>query len=101
MIRLKLKIRWPGKQGSQIGMKQKEQIEQLERFRNGELNVLVATSVGEEGLDVPAADSVILYEPVPSAIRQSKDGRTARQRDGDVHILIAKGPVTSMFNKRR
>ena len=78
--------------GSQIGMKQKEQIEQLERFRNGELNVLVATSVGEEGLDVPAADSVILYEPVPSAIRAiQRRGRTARQRDGDVHILIAKG----------
>ncbi len=78
--------------GNQIGMKQKEQIEQLQRFRDGELNVLVATSVGEEGLDVPAADSVILYEPVPSAIRAiQRRGRTARQRDGDVHILIARG----------
>ena len=78
--------------GKQIGMKQKEQIEQLDRFRNGEINVLVATSVGEEGLDVPAADSVILYEPVPSAIRAiQRRGRTARQKDGDVHILIAKG----------
>tara|TARA_B100001113_G_scaffold14368_1_gene11003 strand:- start:8896 stop:11466 length:2571 start_codon:yes stop_codon:yes gene_type:complete len=78
--------------GSQIGMKQKEQIAQLQRFKDGEINVLVATSVGEEGLDVPAADSVILYEPVPSAIRAiQRRGRTARQRDGDVHILIAKG----------
>ena len=73
-------------------MKQKEQIAQLQRFKEGEINVLVATSVGEEGLDVPAADSVILYEPVPSAIRAiQRRGRTARQRDGDVHILIAKG----------
>ena len=78
--------------GNQIGMKQKEQIAQLQRFKDGEINVLVATSVGEEGLDVPAADSVILYEPVPSAIRAiQRRGRTARQRDGDVHILIAKG----------
>jgi ERCC4-related helicase/ERCC4-type nuclease len=78
--------------GSQIGMKQKEQIAQLERFKDGEINVLVATSVGEEGLDVPAADSVILYEPVPSAIRAiQRRGRTARQKDGDVHILLAKG----------
>ena len=78
--------------GNQIGMKQKEQIAQLQRFKEGEINVLVATSVGEEGLDVPAADSVILYEPVPSAIRAiQRRGRTARQRDGDVHILIAKG----------
>tara|TARA_B110001452_G_scaffold250764_1_gene239261 strand:+ start:476 stop:3148 length:2673 start_codon:yes stop_codon:yes gene_type:complete len=78
--------------GSQLGMKQKEQIAQLEKFKDGEINVLVATSVGEEGLDVPAADSVILYEPVPSAIRAiQRRGRTARQKDGDVHILLAKG----------
>ena len=78
--------------GDQIGMRQKEQIQQLERFKSGQINVLIATSVGEEGLDVPAADSVVLYEPVPSAIRAiQRRGRTARQKDGDVHILIAKG----------
>jgi ERCC4-related helicase/ERCC4-type nuclease len=78
--------------GSQLGMKQKEQIQQLEHFKDGDINVLVATSVGEEGLDVPAADSVILYEPVPSAIRAiQRRGRTARQKDGEVHILIAQG----------
>ena len=64
----------------------------MKQWRNGEINVLIATSVGEEGLDVPTADSVILYEPVPSAIRAiQRRGRTARQRDGDVIILIAKG----------
>ncbi|MDP6869313.1 MAG: helicase-related protein [Candidatus Poseidoniaceae archaeon] len=77
--------------GKQIGMKQKEQLEQLDNFRSGQINVLVATSVGEEGLDVPAADCVILYEPVPSAIRAiQRRGRTARRGDGDVHVLIAK-----------
>mgnify|MGYP001170724061 FL=1 len=78
--------------GKQVGMTQKEQIQQLEKFKTGEINVLIATSVGEEGLDVPAADSVILYEPVPSAIRAiQRRGRTARQSDGSVHILVAKG----------
>ncbi|MDA0647875.1 MAG: helicase-related protein [archaeon] len=77
--------------GSRKGMNQKQQLAQLQRFREGDINVLIATSVGEEGLDVPAADLVILYEPVPSAIRTiQRRGRTARQRDGEVHILIAK-----------
>ncbi|ASA77867.1 DEAD/DEAH box helicase [Thermococcus sp. 5-4] len=74
------------------GMSQKEQKETLERFSRSEFNVLVATSVGEEGLDVPEVDLVIFYEPVPSAIRSiQRRGRTGRHRPGRVVILMAKG----------
>jgi Fanconi anemia group M protein len=74
------------------GMSQKVQLESLDSFRTGESNVLVATSVGEEGLDVPNADLVIFYEPVGSEIRTiQRRGRTGRQRAGTVHVLIAKG----------
>ena len=74
------------------GMSQREQKEILERFSRGEFNVLVATSVGEEGLDVPEVDLVVFYEPVPSAIRSiQRRGRTGRHRPGRVIILMAKG----------
>ena len=73
------------------GMSQKVQLESLDAFRSGKANVLVATSVGEEGLDVPNADLVIFYEPVGSEIRTiQRRGRTGRQRAGTVHVLIAK-----------
>lgn len=52
----------------------------------------MATSVGEEGLDVPEVDLVVFYEPVPSAIRSiQRRGRTGRHRPGRVVILMAKG----------
>ncbi len=74
------------------GLNQKEQVALLDRFRDGELNVLVATSVGEEGLDVASTDMVIFYEPVPSEIRTiQRRGRTGRQRPGRVVILMARG----------
>ncbi|MFP4142363.1 MAG: DEAD/DEAH box helicase [Thermoplasmata archaeon] len=73
------------------GLKQNEQIETLEEFEKGRFNVLVATSVGEEGLDIPATDLVVFYEPVPSEIRTiQRRGRTARKRKGKVVILITK-----------
>jgi len=73
------------------GLTQKEQVKILEDFKNGYYNVLVATSVAEEGLDIPATDLVIFYEPVPSEIRSiQRKGRTARTRYGEVIFLITK-----------
>ncbi|DAC51851.1 MAG TPA: DEAD/DEAH box helicase [Candidatus Thalassarchaeaceae archaeon] len=73
------------------GMTQKEQLSGLQRFRDGECNVLVATSVGEEGLDIPKADRVIFYEPIGSEIRTiQRRGRTGRHSDGNVYVLIAR-----------
>jgi len=89
------------------GLRQREQVGVLQRFRDGELNVLVATSVGEEGLDVASTDLVVFYEPVPSEIRTiQRRGRTGRSRAGRVVILITKGTrdeayYYSSLNKER
>ena len=72
------------------GMTQTQQQETLERFRAGEFEVLVSTSVAEEGLDVPEVDLVLFYEPVPTAIRAiQRKGRTGRQTEGNVTVLLA------------
>jgi len=77
------------KQGSD-GMTQTQQQERLDAFRDGEFEVLVSTSVAEEGLDVPEVDLVLFYEPVPTAIRSiQRKGRTGRQTAGKVVVLLA------------
>jgi len=74
------------------GLSQKKQAEVLQKFRDGEKNVLIATSVGEEGIDIPATDMVLFYEPVPSEIRSiQRKGRTGRARAGRVVVLVARG----------
>ncbi len=74
------------------GLTQEEQIKILNDFREGKFNILSATSVGEEGLDVPAVDYAIFYEPVPSEIRMiQRRGRVGRQSAGKAIFLITKG----------
>jgi Fanconi anemia group M protein len=87
-------VRFIGQAGKENdkGLTQKEQIDIIRRFKKNEFNVLIATSVAEEGLDIPSTDLVIFYEPVPSEIRTiQRKGRTARQMAGKVIILITKG----------
>ncbi len=74
------------------GLSQREQKAVLDAFRRGDYNVLVATSVAEEGLDIPSVDLVVFYEAVPSEIRSiQRRGRTGRFGSGSVYVLIAKG----------
>jgi len=88
-----------------IGMSQEEQSAVLESFRNGEFDVLVATSIAEEGLDIPEVDLVVFYEPIPSEIRYiQRRGRTGRKSSGCVIILAAKDTIDERYlyaSKRR
>ena len=72
------------------GMTQREQREVLDAFRANAFDVLVSTSVAEEGLDVPEVDLVLFFEPVPTAIRAiQRRGRTGRHAPGKVVVLLA------------
>ena len=74
------------------GLTQKQQVQIIEDFKKGAYNVLVATSVAEEGLDIPSTDLVVFYEPIPSEIRSiQRKGRTARKHAGRVVVLVTKG----------
>src|SRR3989339_196923 len=80
------------------GLSQKDQKKIIEDFSIGEINVLVATSIAEEGLDIPEVNAVIFYEPIPSAIRAiQRTGRTARLKKGKLIMLITKGTRDESF----
>ncbi|KAF9243791.1 P-loop containing nucleoside triphosphate hydrolase protein [Melanogaster broomeanus] len=72
------------------GIAQKEQLEVIEKFKTGEFNVLVSTSIGEEGLDIGEVDMIVCYDAQKTPIRMlQRVGRTGRKRDGYVHVLLA------------
>ena len=82
------------------GLKQKEQVQLLSDFRSGRYNVIVSTSVGEEGLDIASTDMVVFYEPIPSEIRTiQRRGRTGRKNSGEVHVLVATGTRDEVFER--
>ncbi|KAI1797687.1 P-loop containing nucleoside triphosphate hydrolase protein [Ganoderma leucocontextum] len=79
------------KQGKK-GYAQKEQLEVIEQFKAGKYNVLVSTSIGEEGLDIGEVDLIVCYDAQKTPIRMlQRIGRTGRKASGTVHVLLAKG----------
>ena len=77
--------------GQKEGLTQKQQIEVMKTFGEGDRNVLVCTSIGEEGLDIAEASMAIFYEAVASEIRQiQRRGRVGRTKIGKIVVLITR-----------
>ncbi len=84
--------------GKRHGFTAKKQNQVIEQFRNDVFKVLVSTSIGEEGLDIPGVDVVVFYEPVPNEIRAiQRRGRAGRFDKGEVYIMITKGTRDEAF----
>ncbi|MHA1105078.1 MAG: DEAD/DEAH box helicase [Promethearchaeota archaeon] len=82
------------------GFSQNKQIDIIDQFREGLINILVATSVAEEGLDIPNVDAIIFYEPVPSEIRLiQRRGRTGRHSSGRCYIMLTRSTVDIPYHK--
>lgn len=78
--------------GKKEGVTSDEQKNTIRKFAAGEFDVMVATSIGEEGLDIPSVDTVIFFEPIASEIRSiQRRGRAGRLKAGNVFVLITSG----------
>ena len=83
---------------SDKGLSQKEQLSIISDFKNEIYNVLVCTSVGEEGLDIPSVDLVVFYDAVPSEIRNiQRRGRTGRFNAGRVILLLNRNTIDEKY----
>ncbi|CAK7900984.1 ATP-dependent DNA helicase Mph1p [[Candida] anglica] len=92
-------IRTSSEDAQAKGMNQKMQKELIQKFKRGEYNILVATSIGEEGLDIGEVDLIVCYDSTGSPIKNiQRMGRTGRKRDGKVLLLFASNEE-SKFDK--
>ncbi|GAM86007.1 hypothetical protein ANO11243_040170 [Dothideomycetidae sp. 11243] len=88
MIRPRVFVGQATAEGS-AGMDQKTQLDVIEKFKAGTFNTLVATSIGEEGLDIGEVDLIICYDASASPIRMlQRMGRTGRKRKGRIVLLL-------------
>ena len=82
------------------GMDQKIQLDIIEKFKKGTYNTLVATSIGEEGLDIGEVDLIVCYDSSASPIRMlQRMGRTGRKRAGNIVVLLMRDKEEDRYKK--
>ncbi|XP_044794888.2 probable ATP-dependent RNA helicase DHX58 isoform X2 [Bubalus bubalis] len=74
-----------------IQMTQRDQQEVIQKFRTGTLNLLVATSVAEEGLDIPQCNVVVRYGLLTNEISMVQARGRARASQSVYSFVAAQG----------
>lgn len=101
MIRPHVFVGQSSAKGSE-GMDQKTQLRIIENFKKGTYNTIVATSIGEEGLDIGEVDLIVCYDSSASPIRMlQRMGRTGRKRAGNITLLLMKGKEEDSYIKAK
>lgn len=91
-----------GSRGDSKGMTQKQQIGVIKEFRQGVYNTLIATCIGEEGLDIGEVDLIICFDAQASPTRMvQRMGRTGRQREGRCVMLLTEGAEEGIYKKSK
>ncbi|XP_073052699.1 DEAD-box ATP-dependent RNA helicase FANCM isoform X1 [Primulina eburnea] len=84
------------------GQPQKVQQAVLKKFRTGGYNVLVATSIGEEGLDIMEVDLVVCFDANVSPLRMiQRMGRTGRKHEGHLLVLACEGSELKGYIRKK
>ena len=101
MVRPRVFVGQANSKGSE-GMDQKTQLDVIQKFQSGIFNTLVATSIGEEGLDIGEVDLIVCYDASASPIRMlQRMGRTGRKRAGNIVVTLMKGKEENNFVKAK
>ena len=72
-------------------MVQNQQKDTIRNFRNGALNLLISTSVAEEGLDIPECNLVVRYGLLTNEIAQRQAMGRARAEDSVYSVVAQQG----------
>ncbi|KAH9670551.1 Endoribonuclease Dicer [Citrus sinensis] len=73
----------------------KKQNEIVEEFRRGLVNVIVATSILEEGLDVQSCNLVIMFDPSRTVCSFIQSRGRARMQNSDYLLMVKSGDSTT------
>ncbi|KAL6812570.1 hypothetical protein J3E69DRAFT_359687 [Trichoderma sp. SZMC 28015] len=82
-------------------MTYRDQIVSLQKFRHGETNCLFATSVAEEGIDIPDCDVIIRFDLYKSAIQYIQSKGRARQKSSLYVSMVEVGNLDHMRKLRQ